>query len=50
MPYMGTARSLAYLSDMSAPRGFLHSRSLRCYALNRIHIWGFCKGLSVFTS
>ncbi|EGY51520.1 hypothetical protein HMPREF9371_2246 [Neisseria shayeganii 871] len=23
-------------------------RSLRCYALNCIHIWGFCKGLSLF--
>ncbi|EGY53512.1 hypothetical protein HMPREF9371_0257 [Neisseria shayeganii 871] len=21
------------------------SRSLRCYALNCIHIWSFCKGL-----
>ncbi|EGY52596.1 hypothetical protein HMPREF9371_1187 [Neisseria shayeganii 871] len=42
---MGTARSLAYLYDMSFPRGFLRSRSLRCYALNCIHIWGVCKGL-----
>ncbi len=22
-------------------------RSLRCYALNCIRIWGFCKGLSL---
>ncbi|EGY51616.1 hypothetical protein HMPREF9371_2223 [Neisseria shayeganii 871] len=32
------ARSLAYLYDMSFPRGFLRSRLLRCYALNCIHI------------
>ena len=29
------------------PNSMLCLRSLRCYALNCIHIWYFCKGLSL---
>ncbi|EGY53638.1 hypothetical protein HMPREF9371_0092 [Neisseria shayeganii 871] len=39
------ARSLAYLDDMSVPRGFLAFTFAALLRLELLDIWGFCKGL-----